>query len=218
MAKSKQIQQKIKDHKKVAAGKARAAKSIRIAGRYASRDFIEKVKEDAETVGAKDPFQFYLQNQNQYEDIYREDMLTTNREFHNIKKEIANYKGKIFKNGKQVKKSTAIKAINSLNQYLKSEHDIVAWWEKISLSLSGTLKFELPSVADIEKEIEEGGEIEDVLEGYGITAIASNPKENKVHFVVSKKSRLTACKRDKSKVQYTYIKKEVTCLHCRKNL
>ena len=165
----------IKDPKKVLAGKARAAKSLRVGGKFTSNEFLEKIKIDAESVGAKDAYKFFLQNENEYAALYNTPMLTASKDITDLKKVIVNYNGTIFKNNKEVKKATAIKSLVSLNQYLKIEHNVVACWAQIEMSLAGKLNINVPSIAMIEKRIEDGEDIESIMEDYDYTIISSNP-------------------------------------------
>ena len=102
-------------------------------------------------------------------------MLTASKDITDLKKVIVNYNGTIFKNNKEVKKATAIKSLVSLNQYLKIEHNVVACWAQIEMSLAGKLNINVPSIAMIEKRIEDGEDIESIMEDYDYTIISSNP-------------------------------------------
>lgn len=169
----------VKDPRKVAAGKARAKSSLRIEGKFTTNKFLEKVTKDAVATGLKekDVFMFFQQHEKQYSAVYEKDMLTTQRNGDQLKRDIAGYDGKIFKNGTHVKAATAIKAIAELNRYLRGEHDVVAFHLKPGLTLNGKMSIKIPSVAEIRRRIEDGEDIEDIMDEYNVTVIRSADKD-----------------------------------------
>lgn len=169
----------VKDPRKVKAGQARAQKSLRIDGKFTTNIFLERVTKDAVATGVKerDVFRYFQQHERVYAATYSKDMLTTQRNGDQIKRDLKNYDGKIFKNGTHVKAATAIKAVAELNRYLRGEHDVVAFHLKPGLSLNGKMKINLPSVAELRRRLDEGEDLEDILDEYGITAISSVDKD-----------------------------------------
>ena len=170
---------RIKDPKKVAAGKARAASSLRVNGRFTTNKFLDKVKSDAIATGVKekDVFDFFIQNESAYAAIYSAEMITTNRNIEQLKRDFRSYDGNIVKNGRLVKKETALKSISELNRYLRGEHEIVSFHLKPGLSLNGKMYIKLPSVREIMHRVEDGEDIDDIMDEYGITTIRSTEKD-----------------------------------------
>lgn len=169
----------IKDPAKVAAGQTRAKKSLRIDGRFTTNKFLDRVTQDAKATGVKekDVFKYFEQHERVYARTYEKEMITTQRNGDQIKRDIRGYDGSVFKNGHKVKAATAIKAVAELNRYLRGEHDVVAFHLKPALSLNGKMNLKIPSVAEIRRRVEEGEELEDILDEYGITAISSVDKD-----------------------------------------
>lgn len=155
-----------KDPKKVLAGKARAAKAIRIGGKYASKEFIEQLKQDADLAGVpeKNIYQFFLQNEKEYTANAQSFKLTTTRNYEQIITDLRGYKGQIIYNGRKVLKSTAIRNLSMLNNYFKTEHDFYKWWVRYEKKINGQIRLSVPTIKQIEKHIEEGGELEEILE------------------------------------------------------
>lgn len=218
MAKQKKTS-RIKDPKKVLAGKARAAQSLRVDGKFTSNSFFEHVKNDAATKGITGTavFDYYIQNEKEYVETYQTEMLTPNLSFYDIKKKVKTYNGTIKMNGRTVKKATVIKAINTLNQYLRGEHNAVDFYFKIKMSLDGKMSVEMPSAAVLKKILDNGDELEMVMEEYGITVIISDPKKQRCHYV-KKGNKTTACGYPKRKICVTSIMEDVTCKTCIKKL
>lgn len=166
----------IKDPKKVAAGKARAAKSLRIGGRFTSNEFFNDVKKQAEQAGVKDVLTFYKQNENEYQALYSTWMQSAEYFDYTFINILKDYTGTIIINGREVTAGTAIQKILKFNQFLKNNHSVVSWSIKPYLKLSGGLKFDLPT----DEQMEENGEdIEDFLEGKGFRIIISEKKGRK---------------------------------------
>lgn len=222
MANKKNIPGRVKDPKKVAAGKARAAQSVRIEGRFTSNEFFQRVQSDADATGAKDAFQYFLQNEKVYEQMYKAVQTTTKKDLNSAKKYIKEFKGKVYKNNKEVTKGTLINSLTQLNQYLKSEHDIVAFWQNLELTgFEGKLNIKVPSVKEIEQRIEDGEEIADIMEEEGIDVIESEPKSqsqtNKVtHLIKSKRAKRTVCGLTVNKGRHVSTdKNEIDCSRCK---
>lgn len=165
-----------KDPKKVKAGKARASKAIRINGRFASKDFVEVLKKDAEIAGIPQSkiYEFFLQNEREYTDNAELFRLTTFRNYEQIKRDIKGYKGTIIYNGRKIKKETALLNLTKLNQYLKSEHDFYTFWFSYEKKLNGQIKITVPTVRKLEKEIEEkGNTVDEILKKKGVKFMRS---------------------------------------------
>lgn len=163
----------MKDPKKVAAGKARAAKSLRIDGKFTTNKFFEAVELDAKATGVKDTFAFFLQNEKLYQKVYETPMLSFTKNSETLRTALSEYDGRIFKNGKEVKASTAKKSVAELNRYLLNEHDVVAFYLKPEISLNGKMKIKVPSVKELIKRIKNGEDIDEILDEYDITPIRS---------------------------------------------
>lgn len=170
-------QPKIKDPKKVAAGMARAAKAIRVGGKFTTNIFLQEVEKLAKDSGATDPFRFYLQNEKQLSNLYQKEELSTNQNYDSIRRAVKNFKGKIFKNGREVKKATMLKSLSEFNQILKSEYDVVNFYQKIKLGFTGKLKIEIPTRKEVEKAAEIYESITEMFEEeFDIGVIISDPK------------------------------------------
>lgn len=178
---------KIKDPKKVAAGKARAAKSLRIGGRFTSNKFFEDVKEQAEEAGVKNVFKFFEQNENEFISLYSEWMQSAEYFDYTFLNLLKNYTGKIFVNDRENTNGTALQKLLKFNQYLKNNHDVVSWSIMPYIKLSGQLKFNLPTDEEMDDYDSEG--LEDILENYGMKIIISEKKgknQNKTKLVSRK--------------------------------
>jgi hypothetical protein len=159
----------IKDPKKVAAGKARAAKSIRIKGQFVKPDFVKEVELLSQASGVNDAFKYFLQNEKMLTEKYFTMEEKTNRNADQIRMDVKKYKGKIIKNGKTVKAGTVVKAIAELGQYLENEHDLYnIFYLRPSLSMDGRMTINIPSVAEVRRRIEEGEYLEDIMNEYEI--------------------------------------------------
>jgi len=180
MKKKKQVTPvKQKDPKKVAAGKARAAKSLRINGRFTSNQFFEDVKEQAKEAGAKDVFKFFEQNENEFIRLYDNWMLAAEYFDYTFLNLVKGYTGKIFVNGKENAVGTALQKLLKFNQYLKNNWNVVSWSIMPYLKLSGQLKFTLPSDEEMD-EHDDLETLEDFLESeHNIKIIVSEKKGKK---------------------------------------
>lgn len=191
--------QKAKDPKKVAAGKARAAKSLRIGGRFTSNEFFNDVKEQAESAGVKDVFKFFEQNENEYAQLYNTWMQAAEYFDYTFLNLIKDYSGTIIVNGRENTNGTALQKLLKFNQYLKNNHSVVSWSLKPYLKLSGGLKFDLPTDEQMD---ENGNDIEEFLEGEGIRIIISEKKGK-----AKPKTKLASRKGKYKKIQDAGIKK-----------
>ena len=95
----------IKDPKKVLAGKARAATSVRVGGKFTTNIFLQEVEKLAKDAGANDPFSFYLQNEVQLSQLYDKAELSTNQNYDSIRKAVKNFKGNVYKNVSTARRS-----------------------------------------------------------------------------------------------------------------
>lgn len=154
----------IKDEKKVLAGKARAAKSLRINGRFTTNIFLEQVTRDAETAGTKNVMAYYRQHESVYTKLYEKEMLTTRKNQQQIEIMVDEFTGITLKNYKQVKKETIYYSMANTNQYLRNEFNVVYWEATTYISLNGKLNVMIPSPAMIKKEIGEDVDQEEFIE------------------------------------------------------
>lgn len=158
MKSKKKITQHIKDPKKVKAGKARAAKSLRIGGRFTSNEFFHDVEKQAKEAGVKDVFKFFEQNENEYAQLYSTWMQATEFFDYTFLNLIKNYSGHIIVNDRPNTNGTALQKLLKFNQYLKNVWQVVAWSIMPFIKLAGGLKFTLP--VDSEMEEYEGKDLE----------------------------------------------------------
>lgn len=174
--KQKQVA-RIKDPKKQAAGRARAAKSLRIDGRFTSNKFLQTVTEDAQDAGAKDVFKFFEQREKLYQKVYEKMNIALTRNEDKLKHDLKHYKGRVFKNGREVKAATLQKNVSQLGSYLRNEHSVVTFYLQPLININGKLSVNMPTVAEIERRLEEGESIEEIFEEYGITLVTSSKKK-----------------------------------------
>lgn len=191
--------QKAKDPKKVAAGKARAAKSLRIGGRFTSNEFFNDVQEQAKSAGVKDVFKFFEQNENEYAQLYNTWMQAAEYFDYTFLNLIKDYSGTIIINGRENTNGTALQKLLKFNQYLKNNHSVVSWSLKPYLKLSGGLKFDLPTDEQMD---ENGNDIEEFLEGEEIRIIISEKKGK-----AKPQTKLASRKGKYKKIQDAGIKK-----------
>lgn len=153
-----------KNPKKVLAGKARAAKAIRVRGRFTSNQFLDYVSEKAKISGYKNPFQFFLENEISLTKQFENGSQTSTRNSGQIKKDMKKYKGKIILNGREVKKATALKNIQQLVSKLKMETTAVDFYVQYNLTFDGKMKIKIPTAAQIQKLIDTDEDIFDQIE------------------------------------------------------
>jgi hypothetical protein len=144
--------ERIKDPKKVAAGKARAAKGLRIGGRFTPNRFLEEVKKEAENFGVPEEniFQYFLQNETHFIEVFESKMETPRRMHDQVKKEVRGYKGEITFNGRKAKKENVLKKIDEFNQSVKLIGG-VNYNVKFNLTLKGEMFIKLPTKTRINK-------------------------------------------------------------------
>lgn len=168
--------QRAKDPKKIAAGKVRAAKSLRIKGRFTSNEFFNDVKEQAQAAGVKDVFKFFEQNENEYAQLYNSWMQAAEYFDYTFLNLIKNYTGQITINDRVNTNGTALQKLLKFNQYLKNNWSVVAWSIMPFIKLSGQLKFTLPSDKEMD-EYEYLENLEDFLhDNHSIKIIISEKK------------------------------------------
>lgn len=169
---------KPKDPKKVAAGKARAAKSLRIDGKFTSNKFFEKVQSDAAAAGVKDTFRFFQQTEKQYAKVYEKMNLPVTRNEDKFLNDLKNYSGKVYKNGKEIKATTLRENMRRMGQYLRAEHDVVTFFVQPLVNLNGKMNIRFPSIKEVEDRLEDGEDLEDIFDDYDITIIISAKKSS----------------------------------------
>lgn len=164
----------IKNPKKVAAGKARAAKSLRVNGKFTGNEFFAKVEKDAQSAGQKDVFTFFLQNEKQYTALYDTPLESAEVYDYQFMNNLLNYTGNVIMNGRDNKNLYSLKKVMVFNQFLKNSMNVAAWSIKPFIKLSGELSFELPDIEQLEGMDTE--ELEDFLLTVNITIIISEKK------------------------------------------
>lgn len=165
---------KPKDPKKVAAGKARAAKSLRIDGKFTTNDFFKKVQSDAKEAGAKDTFAFFRQAEKQYAKVYEKMNMPVTRNEDKFLHDLQNYTGKVFKNGREVKAATLRENMRLVGQYLRTEHNVVTFYVQPLVNLNGKMNLRFPTVAEVKRRIDEGEEIDEIMDEYNVTIVVSS--------------------------------------------
>lgn len=169
---------KVKDPKKVAAGKARAAKSLRINGRFTTNQFLEEITEKAQLSGVKNVKKYFQQNEKELTALYTEWMEGVQIYDYKFLQTIRDYSGKLIVNGRENTMGTALKKVMSLNQFLRVQHNVVSWNITPMLKMDGQLKFDLPEDTDGLEDLDTE-ELEDLLNSYGINIIISEKKNYK---------------------------------------
>ena len=229
MSKRKVIPVKIKDPKKVAAGKARAAKVLRVGGKFTSNNFFEKVQADVEASGIKptpqNVIRFYQQAEKQYNAVYEKMNVPVTRNEDKFLSDLKTYKGKVQKNGREIKAATLRENIRLMGQYLRVEHDVVTFYLQPLVSLNGKLNLRFPTVKEVQDRLDDGEELEEIMEEYDITIVISSKgrkgKEEIDHtrHMINKKRTATLCGLSNlSEIFYTDKKDLVTCPLCKKKM
>lgn len=181
MAKKKHIPQKKshkKDPKRVLAGKARAAKSLRVDGRFTTNKFFEAVKKDADFSGVKDVFKFFLQAEKEYIALYFEEKITFNVNEDALMKRLAKFSGSIYVNKKRVSKATAVKGVAEIGNYLRNEHSVHTFYLLPYITLAGTMGYKLPSVDEFIEQYKKNPSVDFVAKKYGLALIYSDVKNS----------------------------------------
>lgn len=171
---------RIKDPKKVAAGKARAASAIKDSGgRYVPKILVNEVTKillatkgqdvskiaadqtkkitalmaDAK-VSAKEVAAFYKQNKEIFEDVINNGELTgTPRNSNQLTKSLEDYKGVIEVNGKQTTAAKAKYKLMQFKQYLSANINVVDFTIQPQLSFDGKMKLEIPNPQRLVKDL-----------------------------------------------------------------
>ena len=169
---------KVKDPKKVAAGKARAAKSLRVNGRFTTNKFLEEITEKAQLSGVKNVKKYFQQNEEELTALYTEWMEGVQIYDYKFLQTIRDYNGKLIVSGRENTMGTALKKVMSLNQFLRVQHNVVSWNITPMLKMDGQLKFDLPEDTDGLEDLDTE-ELEDLLNSYGINIIISEKKNYK---------------------------------------
>ena len=169
---------KVKDPKKVAAGKARAAKSLRVNGRFTTNKFLEEITEKAQLSGVKNVKKYFQQNEKELTALYTEWMEGVQIYDYKFLQTIRDYNGKLIVNGRENTMGTALKKVMSLNQFLRVQHNVVSWNITPMLKMDGQLKFDLPEDTDGLEDLDTE-DLEDLLNSYGINIIISEKKNYK---------------------------------------
>ena len=165
---------KVKDPKKQKAGKARAAKSLRINGRFTSNRFLEDITDRAVKSGYKNPYDYFRENEAELSALYDKWMEGVDTYDYRFMQEVRDFKGAIIVNDREVKKSTALLKIMAMNQVLKIDHNVAAWFIKPFHKISKGIKFYMPFPEDITDMQTE--DLEDFLSGLNIGLIISEKK------------------------------------------
>lgn len=174
MPKKEPKQIRVKDPKKVLAGKARAAKSLRVDGKFTSNSFFERIKKDADFNQVKDVFAFFLQREKKYTTLYYKEQLGTTKNEDQFLHAIENYKGKVICNGKEITRNLMREEIRLMGIYLRTEQNAVTFHTDFSLRLEGKLNLRFPTIDEIKSRLEGGEKISGILKEFGITIIASD--------------------------------------------
>ena len=186
----KKVIARVKDQKKVDAGKVRQSTGIKNEkGQFVSKIFTNAIKQtilatkkiDVSKINSDQtakidelikeakitPLQikrFYDQNKDIFTDLNTFGKLKgTSKNKNQLDKAIENYKGKIFVNNglekKEVSKVELKFQVAQFNQLLSSNINLVNFILKPTLSIEGTMQFNLPDVKDFRKKIKERFEI-----------------------------------------------------------
>jgi len=178
MAKRKETKPvKIKDPKKVAAGKARAARSLRVNGRFTGNKFFKEIEVQAKESGYKDVKKYFQQNEKELTALYSEWMEGVQVYDYKFLQTIRDYTGKIIINGRENSMGTALKKVMALNQFLRVQHNVVSWHITPLIKLDGHMSFDLPDTDNLEDSY--GEDLEDFLTNYNIGIIISEKKNYK---------------------------------------
>jgi hypothetical protein len=230
MAKKKTIPVKVKDPKKVAAGKARAAKVLRVGGKFTSNNFFEKVQSDVEASGIKptpqNVIRFYQQAERQYTAVYEKMNIPVTRNEDKFLSDLKTYKGRVQKNGKEIKAATLRENIRLMGQYLRTEHDVVTFYLQPLVNLQGKLNLRFPSITEIQNRLDDGEELEDIMDEYDITIVVSSKRvangiddTDHTRHMINKNETATLCGlTNLSEIFYTKKKKIVDCPLCKRKM
>jgi len=179
----------IKDPKKVAAGKARAANAIKdSSGRYVSRILYNEIAKitlavkgidvskisgeqtqkitslmSEAKVSAKEVKNLYENNPVIFEAMINEGKITgTNKNSNQLEKSISDYTGQIIINGEERTQAEAKKDLMSFKQYITANFSVVDFTIKPSLSFDGKMILNIPDVKEILKHLKEHFELSSI--------------------------------------------------------
>jgi hypothetical protein len=197
MKNKKPISNKAKDPKKVAAGKARAAKAVRINGQFVTNFFKEELVKDAAAVGYTGKLQTFLdQHEIVYSNLYDTGELraVSPKADSTLFKEAAMYQGKLILRINGIDREVSLDELKyevlRIEQALMSNESCAGMAFKPILTFSGKMIVELPDVSEID-DMEGEGTGEDLSElmerGEGIVIYISSKKRDTVR--VEKKER-----------------------------
>lgn len=170
---------KQKDPAKVRAGKIRAAKALRdSAGKLTSNNLAEIVRRDAQAAGiesAEQVTRFFQQNERAYKHVGA--ILTTSRDTERIKKDLKDYRGRVFLNDEKTTKARAAKELSDFQNFVKTELDAKTFliFSSYSLTIDGKLNLLIPPREiweTIAWELQSNGHSE-ILEDYEINFVKS---------------------------------------------
>lgn len=174
---------KPKDPKKVAAGKARAAKALRIGGKFISNKFSEGVKKDmqAANIPLSQAQRFLEQNESVYRESYFMERESMERNYEQFLHDIAKTDNTIYLNGRKVKKATVIKRLSELKRYFGTEFDYWNFRGHYTTSMEGKMRITLPSSKELDEMELTDEQIKDFLEDeYNIEVEdGTDPKEKR---------------------------------------
>lgn len=172
--------QKEKNPAKVAAGKARAAKGLRLGGKFVTKYFAEHIKETVETLGTNiDPQTFLNQNEQAYTDLYYSEGLRSaaDKAATTIIKDSKNYSGKVFLNDEESNPDElAFKAMQFEN-FCYSNFNCAGISYKPVLTFDGKMKLQFPTLDELEECLESDTpdeDLQELAERYGIRLFVSD--------------------------------------------
>lgn len=172
----------IKDPKKVAAGKARAANAIKDNnGRYVSKILYNEISKivlatkghdvskisgeqtqkitslmSEAKVTAKEVKNLYEKKPVIFEAMINEGSITgTNKNSYQLEKSIGNFSGNIFINGEEKTQAEAKLSLVKFKQYLSTNINVVDFTIKPKLSFDGKMILNIPDVKDLMKHLKE---------------------------------------------------------------
>jgi len=166
---------------KVLGGKNKAAKAVRIEGKFVSNEFIDNTdfKGVAKAAGYKDVNELFNKDREIYEaakNLYNSDFgVPVKYGAEETIYKISNFKGSIFINGKEYTKAKAIKRLDDFDKQLKRSQDIyyTEFWATYKKG-GGEIHFTLPSIERVkDMDLEELLEFAENLEDRSFEVIES---------------------------------------------
>ena len=170
----------IKDEKKVRAGKIRHVTGITVNGRYAPKEFI-KILSDAAILTGIEPTKeklktFFLQNEKQFTKVYFQPIHKNSKEIEKIIEDLDGYKGKILLNDEPISYENLSLELRLLEQYFKVNHNAVSVFFRPEIFRVGKTNIKIPDIDEIDERFNDGEEITDIADSYGIGLIISDQK------------------------------------------